>query len=579
MNCRRREGRRPKSREPHPRTFGDLLLPARLCVTPAALVPHSAIRRLRVLDELIQRNHWLGGQRRRAQVVVNSWNGTYKPRPHARHSDLTKLACDDILIPTDADLWVTSAWDALGAPPPVTNRWADDGERVTASVIPAARLLGRRRRWVNTGATAATAAVGWLREGIRQAMDAVAEDTSRLPLHKRQRPLIGIPMFGVGEGGFDAVRGDALRALLDECDAATAKHGFDIVITCYRRSDYAALQRVRNERQNSHASLSDVLQTEADRLGGLAAVGGLALFIGAGVSIAAGLPSWDKLIEQIAAESETYSARVKELQDIPAVDAAALLKRENPQRFDQALVNALRTKHFAVSHALLASLRAQQAITTNFDTLYEDASPIPAGAPMTVLPWHRAVSGRPWLLKMHGDITSKGIVLSRDEFLGYDTLWRPLASVLQAALVTKHVLFVGYSLTDENFIRLGRDVSAMFERIGVKRLVGSVVTLGSQQVLSELWQGDLTSIAMSDEPVQYTPAAARQLEIFLDRVAMIAAADERSYLLDPRYRTILTPTDQELAAELTKIADRLRQSGQQTWQPFLNSMQRFGYRP
>ncbi len=379
------------------------------------------------------------------------------------HSDLTKLACDDILIPTDADRRVTAAWNALGSPPPVDHGWGDDGIRVTPSVQVGSES-GPRTRWVNTGATPKTATVSWLKEGIKQAFDAVAADSRRAPLNKRDRRLVGIPMFGVGEGGFDTVRGEALTALLDACEAAAEQHGFDVAITCYRRSDFAAIQKVRADRHNTHPGLSKELLNAADDLGRLAAAGGLALFMGAGVSVAAGLPSWDELIKAIASESETYRDRIEELKGIPAVDAASLLKRENEKQFDRLLTQALQKTHFAVGHALLASLRAQQAITTNFDTLYEDASKVPAGDQMTVLPWSRTKPGQPWLLKMHGDIGSKGIVLSRDEFLGYDMLWRPLASVLQAALVTKHVLFVGYSLTDENFIRLGRDVSAMFEQ-------------------------------------------------------------------------------------------------------------------
>ena len=63
---------------------------------------------------------------------------------------------------------------------------------------------------MNTGATPKTATVSWLKEGIKQAFDAVAADSRRAPLNKRDRRLVGIPMFGVGEGGFDTVRGEAL---------------------------------------------------------------------------------------------------------------------------------------------------------------------------------------------------------------------------------------------------------------------------------------------------------------------------------------------------------------------------------
>jgi hypothetical protein len=77
-------------------------------------------------------------------------------------------------------------------------------------------------------------------------------------------------------------------------------------------------------------------------------------------------------------------------------------------------------------------------------------------------------------------------VLSRDAYLGYDAQWRPLASLVQAAMMTGHPLFVGYSLADENFVRLGRDVSRLLRDTAVKRDVGTVLSVDPLPMLDEL---------------------------------------------------------------------------------------------
>lgn len=66
--------------------------------------------------------------------------------------DLLKIACDEILVPTDASGIVTPAWKSLGTPS-LPDRWGDDGVRVTA----VADRLGHHTRWVNTGGVPSSA--------------------------------------------------------------------------------------------------------------------------------------------------------------------------------------------------------------------------------------------------------------------------------------------------------------------------------------------------------------------------------------------------------------------------------------
>lgn len=468
-------------------------------------------------------------------------------------SNLLKLACDDILLPTDVNCWVTPAWSGLPVRPDPPIDWGDDGVRVTGLQN---LDTGVRVRWVNTGSEASQADVGWLRKGIGQGLRAVADQRPSAAFrHGRRKQLVGIPAFGTGAGGFDHIRGKALDGLLDECIDAADQDDLDIAITTWHRADYSALQARRRQRPASHLALSQQLTDSADSLGRLATDGQLAWFLGAGISRPAGLPGWKSLIEGLAAKSQVYSGQADQLAEIAAPDAAMLLEREDPQAFRAHLSELLTVPHHALGHALLASLRPAEVITTNFDRLFEQAAERPFhDRSLAVLPLHRGPVGQPWLLKMHGDLKEQ-IVLSRDEFLGYDATWRPLASMVQTAMLTRHMVFVGYSLADENFVRLGRDVSRLLRSMKQRDPVGTFLTLVSDPLRSILWGEDFTEIAMAETEDE----AGRILEIFLDRVGMAVAGGESSHLLDERYRTLVENDDRDLVQQLRTVANLLRQ--------------------
>lgn len=103
---------------------------------------------------------------------------------------------------------------------------------------------------------------------------------------------MGLPLFGTGAGGYDAVRGEVLDAIVTECETGAGRHKYDAVIACRHRLNYAALQARRLGRGTDSPALPDRLMAEARRLGDLARTGQLALFLGAGISQPAGLPSW-----------------------------------------------------------------------------------------------------------------------------------------------------------------------------------------------------------------------------------------------------------------------------------------------
>ena len=89
---------------------------------------------------------------------------------------------------------------------------------------------------------------------------------------------------------------------LSVCAELAAEHQVDIAIVTPDRAAHAAAQYLRTQsRSPANWNLSDGLLAEAKRLGMLASSSReLALFLGAGVSIPAGLPSWDNLIKELS---------------------------------------------------------------------------------------------------------------------------------------------------------------------------------------------------------------------------------------------------------------------------------------
>ena len=120
---------------------------------------------------------------------------------------------------------------------------------------------------------------------------------------------------------------------------------------------------------------------------------------------------------------------------------------------------AIKTERPALAHALLSTLRCREAVTTNYDDLYEQAVRA-RGGDVRVPPIHRPQGVAQWILKMHGDLKErKSIVLTRSQFVRFMAISEPSGAVLQTMLLTKHLLVVGTSMTDPNVLRLIHEVS------------------------------------------------------------------------------------------------------------------------
>ncbi|HKB37873.1 MAG TPA: SIR2 family protein, partial [Gemmataceae bacterium] len=189
----------------------------------------------------------------------------------------------------------------------------------------------------------------------------------------------------------------------------------------------------------------------------------LVLFLGAGVSQAAGLPSWSDLLKELAGAD---LASHLDFRTLSPLDQARVVQARLPKdsTLGQAVASRLGATHYSLAHALLAALPTMEAVTTNYDTLFEAASAA-IRRRVDVLPYQAARGGRRWLLKLHGCVSRPGdIVLTREDYLRYDTSRAALAGLVQGLLITRHMLFVGFSLVDDNFHRIADAVRRAVKR-------------------------------------------------------------------------------------------------------------------
>ena len=502
---------------------------------------------------------------------------------------LDDLDCDDVVVPTDARVQVRHVWDrVLEWPDDGVRRRELQGVRLTDDRrwAPLPEVPGRRRRWLLSVARG-DADVGWLRSGLEQCLTAIA---GRSAGRRRVRQRIALPTLGVAAGGFGHKRGEVIAALLRTAGQVAESHDVDIVFVAFDPADYSAYQTIRAAHGGQLRRAE--LEAAANRLASLVRQGQLALFLGAGIGVSAGLPSWNELLRAVAADVG-LEFDAEQWRDLGPLDAAELLRRAAVERHpdDRHALGRLvaahvgGVSHYSLMHVQLASLGCEQVVTTNFDRLYETAvQAVGRHGPMVVLPnstgreLARADEGG-WLLKLHGDVGfPHSVVLDRRSFVTYDAQRRPLGGVLQSTLLTKHLLVVGASMTDDNVIRLVHEVAELSELSGETPGLGTVLTLARDPLRERLWRPEFEYVAFGAE-VDGDGTAARELEVFLDRVALLAN-QANAHLLSASYDALLADEDQRrLAADARDLYTRAVRVGLPAWQDVANALAAFGAGP
>lgn len=178
-----------------------------------------------------------------------------------------------------------------------------------------------------------------------------------------------------------------------------------------------------------------------------------AVFVGAGVSMAAGYPSWASLLREIG---EELGIRSSDVHDLAALAQWHISESGGATRVRNVIKLEI-GKDLPVPETaeILARLPVRHIWTTNYDRLSERAfaainRPLDTVSGANDLSL-KATPGAARLYKMHGSVDRLDeIVISTDDYELYRSKRGAFLPLLQAHLSSMSMLFVGLSLTDPN---------------------------------------------------------------------------------------------------------------------------------
>lgn len=184
--------------------------------------------------------------------------------------------------------------------------------------------------------------------------------------------------------------------------------------------------------------------------------GNCILFVGAGVSMAVGLPSWSELIEQMRRELDLSAES----------DGVTFQTLAEYYRLTQGSIGGLRSwmdRAWSVSeervrdsgiHRRIVELRFPIVYTTNFDNNLEVAYQLHGRQFVKIVNARdltRTASGLPQIIKFHGDFTDdESLVLAETDYLDRLSFESPLDIKFRADTLGRTILFIGYSMSDMN---------------------------------------------------------------------------------------------------------------------------------
>jgi len=178
-----------------------------------------------------------------------------------------------------------------------------------------------------------------------------------------------------------------------------------------------------------------------------------AVFVGAGLSIPAGMVDWKGLLKNIARD---IGLDVKKEEDLITLAQFHVNERRSRHQINQALIHEFSTRaKLTKNHKILSSLPIRTYWTTNYDPLVEESLRQMGKTPdvkvtvenlATTMPRRDAV-----VYKMHGDASQPDkAVVTKDDYESYATTRHLFSMALQGDLVSKTFLFLGFSFNDPN---------------------------------------------------------------------------------------------------------------------------------
>jgi hypothetical protein len=231
-----------------------------------------------------------------------------------------------------------------------------------------------------------------------------------------------------------------------------------------------------------------------------------AVFIGAGLSRGAGYPDWRSLLKDISIE---LGLDIESEHDLAAVAQFSLNKTIGKRtKLTKLIVDHFPPKAAAPQpFRILARLPIREVWTTNYDTLAElawsqERKVLDVKSDNSDLgtdkPWAHAT-----LYKMHGSVDHpERVVIATDDYELYRRERPGFILALSGQLVTRQMLFLGFSFTDPNLAHLFGTIRESFRENGPEHYAivrkpqkragkGAAKRFASENARHALWVEDL----------------------------------------------------------------------------------------
>ncbi len=175
------------------------------------------------------------------------------------------------------------------------------------------------------------------------------------------------------------------------------------------------------------------------------------VLVGAGLSKDAGYPDWSGLLEKVR-----DAMQLPDLNDLPLLAQYYISQysEEDLQRLIRQELQLEPPPQPTRRHELLAALPLAEIWTTNYDDLIERAMADGARAFVRDDDLARKDDSTGCrVYKMHGSLTDQDqeLIAARDQYIRYPDSHKRFWALLQASLLTKSFLFLGFSFEDPNF--------------------------------------------------------------------------------------------------------------------------------
>lgn len=180
----------------------------------------------------------------------------------------------------------------------------------------------------------------------------------------------------------------------------------------------------------------------------------LSVFVGAGVSMLSGLPSWSDLIKLMLKEMPDLKYEEDKLSSDDYLKIAQIyFNTYGEEKYKDKVKGSFKEDCTPNKiHDMIYALHPNHILTTNYDNLLEQEA-VKVGRNFSVINADNAVSGAPsssYIIKVHGDFSSSNFVLKEQDYLDYEQNYKLIDKLVKTIFSTNLVIFIGYSLQDYN---------------------------------------------------------------------------------------------------------------------------------